>query len=70
MSDEIIIPENRKSIIDDISKEKILDNNDAATEAWFKKQELKKQGVVNIDEYDIYTAMKERNIDFEIKENE
>ena len=60
MTNEIYIDKNNKSktAIDSLSTEQVQDMNDLALQEFLKKQELRKQNVVNVDEYDIMSEVK------------
>ena len=64
MTNEIYIDKNNKSktAIDSLSTEQVQDMNDLALQEFLKKQELRKQNVVNVDEYDIMSEMKKHKL--------
>ena len=64
MTNEIYIDKNNKSktAIDSLSIEQVQDMNDLALQEFLKKQELRDQNVVNVDEYDIMSEMKKHKL--------
>ncbi len=64
MTNEIYIDKNNKSktAIDSLSTEQVQDMNDLALQEFLKKQELRKQNVVNVDEYDIMSEVKKHKL--------
>lgn len=74
MTNEIYIDKNNKSktAIDSLSIEQVQDMNELALQEFLKKQELRKQNVVNVDEYDIMSEMKKHklnNVSIEIEKD-
>ena len=71
-SDEIIITQNNTTAVDKLTVEQVTNMNDLALQEFLKKQELRKQNVVNVDEYDIMFEMKKHklnNVSIEIEKD-
>ena len=73
MSDEIIITQNNTTAVDKLTVEQVTNMNDLALQEFLKKQELRKQNVVNVDEYDIMSEIKKKhklnNVSIEIEKD-
>ena len=72
MSDEIIITQNNITAVDKLTVEQVTNMNDLALQEFLKKQELRKQNVVNVNEYDIMSGMKKHklnNVSIEIEKD-
>ena len=74
MTNEIYIDENNKSktAIDTLNVKDIIAMNNNVVEEFLKKQELRKQNVVNVDEYDIMSEIKKHklnNVSIEIEKD-
>ena len=64
MTNEIYIDKNKKfnTAIDTLNVNDIIAMNNNVVEEFLKKQELRKQNVVNVDEYDIMSEMKKHKL--------
>lgn len=74
MTNEIYIDKNNKSktAIDTLNVNDIIAMNNNVVEEFLKKQELRKQNVVNVDEYDIMSEVKKHklnNVSIEIEKD-
>ena len=61
-----------KTAVDKLTVEQVTNMNDLALQEFLKKQELRKQSVVNVDEYDIMSEMKKHklnNVSIEIEKD-